>query len=163
MKPSFVAPIIRKLARRAGVKVVLEPSYNYAGQIELADGRRKYFKGTCFDLNPLGSAEIAKDKVYATFFMRRLGYKTIEGDSFFTPQWCETIKSDRGPDLAYRYACGLGFPVIVKPNALSQGPGVCKVHNKREFQQAVKSFSDRDRVFFGAKSDRRKRLPNRGA
>jgi hypothetical protein len=147
MKPSFVAPIIKKLARKAGVKVLLEPSYHYAGQIEFQDGRRKYFKGTCFDLNPLGSAEIAKDKAYATFFMQRLGYKTIEGDSFFTPQWCKTIRSDRGPDLAYRYARQLGFPVMVKPNALSQGAGVCKVHNRDEFQQAVRSFSNRDRVF----------------
>lgn len=147
MKPSFVAPIIKKLARRAGVKVLLEPNYNYAGRIEFPDGRRKYFKGACFDLNPLGSAEIAKDKAYATFFMRRLGYKTIEGDSFFTPQWCKIIKSGRGPDLAYRYACALGFPVIVKPNALSQGAGVCKVYNKREFHQAIRSFSNRDRVF----------------
>ncbi|MGA9805177.1 MAG: hypothetical protein WBQ46_18160 [Terriglobales bacterium] len=104
-------------------------------------------KGTCFDLNPLGSAEIAKDKAYATFFMRRLGYKTIEGESFFTPQWCKSIGSDRGPDFAYQYACELGFPVIVKPNALSQGAGVCRVHNRREFRQAVRSFSNRDRVF----------------
>lgn len=147
MKPSFVAPIIKKLARRAGVKVFLEPNYHYAGQIEFADGQRKYFKGTCFDLNPLGAAEIAKDKAYATFFMRRLGYNTIEGESFFTPQWCKVIKSNRGPDMAYRYACALGLPVIVKPNALSQGAGVCKVYNKREFQQAVRSFSERDRVF----------------
>ena len=103
MKPSFVSPIIKKLARKAGVKVVLEPNYQYAGQIELPDGRRRYFKGTSFDLNPLGATEIAKDKAYATFFMKRLGYRTIEGDSFFTVEWSRKIKKpERNPDAAYR-------------------------------------------------------------
>ena len=148
MKPSFVSPIIKKLARRAGVKVVLEPNYAYAGQIELPDGRRRYFKGTSFDLNPLGASEVAKDKAYATFFMERLGYRVIEGESFFTVEWSRRIKrTDRSLDAAYRYARQLGFPVIVKPNSLSQGAGVCKVYNKREFMHAVRSFSDRDKVF----------------
>jgi D-alanine-D-alanine ligase-like ATP-grasp enzyme len=152
MKPSFVTPIIKKLAARARAKLVLEPKYNYAGQIEFANGRRKYFKGTSFDLNPLGSSEIAQDKAYATFFMNGLGYKTIEGESFFTRDWCKVIKSDRGPECGYRYARQLGFPVIVKPNSLSQGAGVCKVHNRIEFMQAVKSFSSRDRVFLVQKA-----------
>ena len=148
MKPSFVSPIIKKLASRAGVKVVMEPKYGYAGQIELPDGRKRYFKGTSFDLNPLGASDIAKDKAYSTFFMKRLGYRTIEGESFFTREWSRKIdKPDRDPDAAYRYACKLGFPIIVKPNSLSQGAGVCKVHNKREFMQAVRSFANRDRVF----------------
>jgi D-alanine-D-alanine ligase-like ATP-grasp enzyme len=127
---------------------VLEPIYQYAGQIELPDGQRRYFKGTSFDLNPLGASEIAKDKAYATFFMKRLGYRVVEGDSFFTVEWSRKIKKpERDPDAAYHYACQLGFPVVVKPNSLSQGAGVCKVHNKREFMRAVRAFSNRDRVF----------------
>jgi D-alanine-D-alanine ligase-like ATP-grasp enzyme len=126
----------------------LEPKYQYAGQITLPDGRRRYFKGTSFDLNPLGASDIAKDKAYATFFMKRLGYHTIEGESFFTSEWAKRVKiPERNPDAAYIYASKLGFPVIVKPNSLSQGAGVCKVYNKREFMHAVRSFSDRDRVF----------------
>jgi D-alanine-D-alanine ligase-like ATP-grasp enzyme len=139
MRRSFVSPIIKKLARKAGVKLVLEPSDEYAGQIELPDGRKRYFYGTSLDLNPHAASEIAKDKASATFFMKRLGYRVIEGDSFFTTAWRH--------DEAYRYACELGFPVIVKPNALSQGAGVCKVYNKREFLRAVGAFSKRDRVF----------------
>lgn len=73
----------QEVGPQSSVKVALEPKYNYAGQIEFEDGRRKYFKGTCFDLNPLGAAKIAKDKAYATFFMRRLGYKTVEGGIVF--------------------------------------------------------------------------------
>ena len=125
MKPSFVSPIIKKLARRAGVKVILEPNYQYAGQIERPDGRKRYFKGTSFDLNPLGASDIAKDKAYAPFFMKRLGYSVIDGEAFFTADWSLRIKKpQQGPDAEFQYACQMGFPVIVKPNSLSQGAGV---------------------------------------
>lgn len=80
--------------------------------------------------------------------MKRLGYRTIEGESFFTPDWCKRINEpERNPEAAYRYACRLGFPVVVKPNALSQGAGVSKVYNRQEFMQAVRSFSNKDNVF----------------
>ena len=93
MKKAFATPILQRLARRAGVKVV------------------------------------------------------IEGESFFSPEWAEAIKIRRDPEVAYRYAKGIGFPVIVKPNSLSQGSGVAKVGNKREFMQAVKAICRKDRVF----------------
>lgn len=91
MKPSFITPFLKNLADRAGVKVVLEPLYGYAGQIISPDGSISYFKGTCLDLNPAGAVEIAKDKAYADFFMRSLGYPTIEGDAFFGKRWGSII------------------------------------------------------------------------
>jgi len=147
MKEALATPILQRLARKAGVKIVTEPKYAYAGQIILADGTRSYFLGTRFDLNPLGASEIAKDKSYAQYFLQVLGYPTIEGESFFSPEWAERVRIARGPDAAYRYAKALGFPVIVKPNSLSQGFGVTKVYNKREFMQAVRIICRKDRVF----------------
>ena len=147
MKKAFATPILQRLARRAGVKVVMEPVYKYAGQIILPDGTKHYFLRTNFDLNPLGASEIAKDKSYAAFFLQRMGYPIIEGESFFSPEWAEAIKIRRDPEAAYRYAKKIGFPVIVKPNSLSQGVGVAKVCNKREFMQAVKAICIKDRVF----------------
>ena len=148
MKPSFVSPILARIARRLGVKISIEPKYGYAGQIVLPDGRMRYFRGTNFDLNLLGASEIARDKAYAAFFLKKLGYPVPEGEEFFTPRWCKVIESDRNPAKAYRYAREtLDLPVIVKPNNKSQGRGVCLVHDRREFRQAIRSFETRENVF----------------
>lgn len=147
MKPAFATPILVRLARKAGVKVNVEPCYGYAGQVVLPDGTKRYFRGTNFDLNGLGASEIAKDKDYASFFLTSMGYPVIEGRAFFSPTWARIIKSRLTILAAYAYAKRLGFPVIVKPNSLSQGSGVAKVHNRREFLQAVKAICKKDRVF----------------
>lgn len=147
MKPAFISPLLKNLADKAGVQITLEPLYGYAGQIILPDGSKSYFKGTCLDLNPAGATEIAKDKAYSTFFMQNLNYPTIEGEAFFTDRWCTAIKSKRNAKMAFNYALKLGFPVIVKPNSLSQGAGVFKVYGKQDFFRAVKSIPLSERVF----------------
>lgn len=147
MKPCFVAPILQKIAPRAGITLVLEPSYHYAGQMIFPDGRKRFFKHGHFDLNFDAACEVANDKAYAAHFMKTQGYSTIPGEAFFCPRWAEKIKSDRGPEAAWAYAQSLGLPVIVKPNNLSQGSGVAKVHDREEFFAAVESYSDYVRVF----------------
>lgn len=147
MKPCFVSPIFEKIARRMDITIHIEPNYRYVGQIVRPDGKKRYFLNTNFDLNPLGASEIARDKAYACYFMRMMGYPVPIGETFFTNHWCAVIRSRRNPQAAYRYARRLGFPVIVKPNSKSQGSGVCKVHNKKEFLQAVRALSGRENVF----------------
>lgn len=147
MKKSFVSPILQKMARKAGVKVNIEPRYGYAGQIVLPNGAKRYFRNTNFDLNPLGASEIARDKDYAAYFLRSMGYPVPRGDSFFSPRWSRIIASTRNKVAAYRFARRLGFPVIVKPNSKSQGWGVTKVYTKREFDDAVRFICERENVF----------------
>jgi D-alanine-D-alanine ligase-like ATP-grasp enzyme len=147
MKPSFVTPVLKKVAKKAGVKILVEPKYQYAGQIIFPDGRRHYFKGAFIDLNSVGAAEIARDKAYASFFMKAMGYSTIEGREFFTPRWCKVIKSKNGLLEACKYAKKIGYPVVVKPNDLSQGIGVCKVYSEKELRLAASAIPARCRAF----------------
>jgi D-alanine-D-alanine ligase-like ATP-grasp enzyme len=147
MKFAYATPILARLAHKAGVRVIVEQRYGYAGQVILPDGTKRYFRGTNFDLNGLGASEIAKDKDYASFFLSMMGYPVIEGKAFFSPVWARTIKNRLTIRAAYSYAKKLGFPVIIKPNSLSQGSGVAKVHNRREFLQAAKAICKKDRVF----------------
>lgn len=147
MKKAFATPILMQLARKFGIKIVVEPRYGFAGQIVLAEGTKKYFRGSNFDLNPLGASEIARDKTYAAFFLQKLGYPVIEGESFFSPAWCKIIQSHRNIEAAYRYAKKIGWPIIVKPNGLSQGSGVEKIYTRRDFFRAVKAICKKDRVF----------------
>lgn len=80
--------------------------------------------------------------------MAQMGYLVPEGEAFYSNNWCAVIDSNRNIDAAWEYARKIGLPVFVKPNSKSQGSGVAKVYDKREFYQAVRSvFNDsQDRV-----------------
>ncbi|OGG67812.1 hypothetical protein A3C95_02200 [Candidatus Kaiserbacteria bacterium RIFCSPHIGHO2_02_FULL_56_30] len=142
----LVGKIFRKIAPRIGAKVVMEREWNIAGQIIYQSGQKRYFRYSSIDLNTLGASEISKDKDYANFFMKRMGYPTVPGRTFFAPNWAEAIGSSRGIDAAYEYALSIGFPVIVKPNSGSQGKGVALVHTRRDFYSAMRRIFKLDRV-----------------
>ena len=151
MKKKNVTPllgqVLRRIAPRIGARVVMEPRWKIVGQIVFKSGRKRYFRYSSLDLNPLGASEIAKDKDYANFFMRRLGYPTIAGKTFFSAQWARAIGAPRrNIDAAYQYARRLGLPVIVKPNSGSQGSGVALVRNKKGLYRALNAIFKRDRV-----------------
>ncbi len=146
MKKPFVSTIFSSLADEVGVTVVLEPNYKFAGQIILPDGRKRYFKDTFMDINPLGASEIAGDKDYATFFISKQGFPVARGQKFYSREWCRVIRSRRNIDAAYRQAKQFGFPVIVKPNNSSQGRGVTKVYTRREFYRAARFILSKSKV-----------------
>jgi D-alanine-D-alanine ligase-like ATP-grasp enzyme len=143
---SLLGKIFRKIAAKIGATIVIEPEWNIVGQIIFKNGRKRYFRGSTLDLNPVGASDIAKDKDYATFFMKRMGYPTVPGKTFFSNDWGRAIHSRRNIDSAYRYAVKIGFPVIVKPNSGSQGVAVAKVYTKQEFYLAMRNIFKRDRV-----------------
>jgi D-alanine-D-alanine ligase-like ATP-grasp enzyme len=143
---SFVGRLFKKLAKRAGVTVHLEPRWGFVGQVVGASGKKRYFRTTNFDINTLGASEVARDKDYAQYFMNRMGYRVIEGDAFFSDRWCQAIRSRRNMRMAYRYAQKLGFPVVVKPNSKSQGLGFAKVYTKKEFEKAYRAIARIDDV-----------------
>lgn len=138
--------MLQKLAPRIGAKVMLEPIWKIVGQIVFKNGRKRYFRFSNLDLNTLGSSEIAKDKDFANFFMKKMGYPIIIGKTFFSNELCNQMNSHNNIHAAYKYAQKLTFPVIVKPNSGSQGIGVCKIFTKQEFYNAMRYVFTRDRV-----------------
>jgi D-alanine-D-alanine ligase-like ATP-grasp enzyme len=142
----LLGQILQKIAPRIGARVLMEPEWGIVGQITFKNGRRRYFRYSSLDLNPLGAAEVAKDKDYANFFMAQLGYPTVPGRTFYSDAWCRAIGSHRDTVAAYRYARKLGFPVVVKPNSGSQGREVAMVHNRREFYRAMRAVFRIDKV-----------------
>lgn len=140
--------ILQKIAPRIGATVLMEPEWGIVGQITFKSGNHSYFKYNTLDLNPMGGSEIARDKDYAAFFMKEMGYPTVPGSkTFFSDEWGKAIGSPRrNINAAYRYVRKLGFPAIVKPNSGSQGVDVSSVHNKREFYKAVRAVFKRDRI-----------------
>ncbi len=150
MKRKIINPILgelfQKIAPQIGAKIVMEPEWGVVGQITYKNGKKRYFRYTSIDLNTLGSSELAKDKDYANFFMKKMGYPTIPGKTFFAKHWCQTINSKRNTSAAYAYAKKLSFPVIVKPNSGSQGNNIILANNKAELNSALQKVFLQDKV-----------------
>jgi D-alanine-D-alanine ligase-like ATP-grasp enzyme len=144
-KPLLVK-LFQKLAPQIGATVLVEPTWNIAGQVTFKNGKKCYFRYSTLDLNPVGASDIAKDKDYATFFMEKMGYPTVSGETFFSNDWAAVIHSDKNIDAGFLYASNIGFPIFVKPNSGSQGGAVAKVHTKHEFYRAMKEVFKHDRV-----------------
>lgn len=148
-KIKFLASsMIAEIAPELGLEVHIEPEYGYVGQIKTRDGRIFYFRNTSFDLNGQGSSDNAKDKGYADYFMRRMGYPVPEGRTFYSDRWAKVVKSDRNMQGASEYAEELGYPLIIKPNSKSQGLGVEKVYTREELVVGLKYIFNeiKDRV-----------------
>lgn len=142
----MLAALFKKIAPRIGARVLLEPEWGIAGQITFKKGTRSYFRFNSIDLNTLGASEIAKDKDYAAFFMRRMGYPAIRGKAFYSETWAKTIRSPHSTRAALVYARTLGFPVVVKPNSQSQGVAVHVAHSTRECRAALAAVFALDKV-----------------
>lgn len=146
MVKTILGDLFQKIAPHISAVVLMEPEWNCVGQITYRNGRRRYFRYSSLDINPLGSSEISKDKDYANFFMKSMGYPIVLGKKFYSTPWCRAIGSRQNIDAAYRYAKSLKFPVFVKPNSGSQGVGVSKVYTRRQFYSAIKFIFTRDKV-----------------
>lgn len=140
--------LLEKIAPQIGASVLLESEWGIAGQITFKSGRKSYFRYNALDLNPVGASDIAKDKDYANFFMKKLGYPIVPcSKTYFSNDWAKAIGAyRRGIDDGYAYAKRLGFPVVVKPNSGSQGYCITFAYNKREFYRAMRAIFKFDRV-----------------
>jgi len=134
MRYPFASLLIQEVAPPLGISVELEPEFGFAGELIFPSGKRHLFRNTNFNLNPAGSTEIAKDKAYTNYFLRKHGFNVPEGQTFFSGKLLANLSADkrRGIDEAVQYASSIGFPVFVKPNNLSQGAFVTKTYRAQE-------------------------------
>lgn len=146
-RESILLPgLLSKIAPKLGAKLLIEPEWGIVGQITFKNGKKRYFRYNTLDLNPVGASDVAKDKDYAAFFMRKMGYPTVRGKTFYSNTWARAIGSDRNTTAAARYAAKIGYPVIVKPNSGSQGAGVFLVHTRAELLRALREIHRSDRI-----------------
>ena len=146
-KVPYLTGLIKKLAPKVGAKVVVEPEWGIAAQIIYKNGIVRSLRMYSLDLNHIASSDIARDKDYAKFFMKKMRYPVAEGKTVFSDDWADAINSDRKIPYGVKYAQKLGYPLIVKPNSKSQGSGVSLVWNKKELVTALdRVFKKDDRV-----------------
>ena len=146
-KEALLLPkLLQKIAPQIGARALVEPRWGIVGQITFKSGRKSYFRYNTLDLNPVGASDVAKDKGFATYFMRTMGYPTVPGRAFFSDRWAKAIDSTEDTLAALTYAKRRGFPVMVKPNSGSQGTHVSIARSVQELRTALKEIFLDDRV-----------------
>ncbi len=143
---TYLTRLIQKLAPKVGARVVVEPEWGHNAQIIYPNGVVRSVRLYSLDLNHIASADIAKDKDFAKFFIKKLGYPVAEGKTIFKDSWAKAIKSNRTISYGVSYAKKLGYPLIVKPNSKSQGAGVILVWNQNELKHALREVFEDERI-----------------
>ncbi|MBI5139015.1 cyanophycin synthetase [Candidatus Nomurabacteria bacterium] len=142
----YLTKLIIKLAPKVGARVVVEPKWGFVSQIIYKNGVVRSLRYFSLDLNHIGSSDVARDKDYAKFFLKKAGYPVAGGFSVFSNKWARAIKSKQNISYGLKNIKKVGYPAIVKPNSKSQGSNVSLVRNSEELISALKKIFKDDNV-----------------
>lgn len=155
MDQGFLPELLETLCAEIGAELTFEPAFRRAGVISFAHGGRRFFKSTCFDLNPSAAAQIAADKFFCAQFLALAGLPTPQSVIGFAPKCIAKWKA-KNPALAAsldpfesaeKAAKDWGFPLYVKPNEGAEGEGVHQVHDKAQLKAQLSAlYQEHDRV-----------------
>ncbi|MEE4013107.1 ATP-dependent carboxylate-amine ligase [Roseibium sp. FZY0029] len=138
---ALVFDLLETYCSRKGFRLTAGDSHGHAGMVESPSGKRWFFKGTRFDLNTLGAAEIATDKAYAAAFLKAAGLAVPDGRLVFA----RDIRKDcQLPRDLLDFAEQHGFPLFVKPNCGREGRDVLRVNTLHAFQDALSALAERN-------------------
>ncbi|WP_165814696.1 ATP-dependent carboxylate-amine ligase [Labrenzia sp. 011] len=131
---SLVFRLLEAYCERSGLRLTPADPHGHAGLVEGPAGKRWFFKGTCFDLNSYGAAEIANDKAYTAFFLKQAGLPVPAGHFLLGT---EIHDDNRLPDAVREFIGETGFPLFVKPNTGREGTDVMRVDTRVALSNAL--------------------------
>lgn len=138
---ALVFDLLETYCARKGFRLTAGDSHGHAGMVESPSGKRWFFKGTRFDLNTLGAAEIATDKAYAAAFLKAAGLAVPEGRLVFAQ---DIRKDSQLPQDLLDFAEQHGFPLYVKPNCGREGRDVARVDTLHALQDTLNALAERN-------------------
>ena len=133
MRTQLVMPVFLSVAEKLGLKVLVEPTRGIYGAILFENGNKYYLKDINFNLNSTVSASLSKNKAATSYFLKEFGYNIPEFTMVYSDEKCTRIKSNDTINSGLEYAHKIGFPIILKPNNMSQGSYVFKANNDDEY------------------------------
>lgn len=141
-RKQLIFPLLRQICSEEGIKFIEEPTRGVFGVL-LFSNRNFYIKDINFNLNNASSAALCTNKAATAFFLDTFGYNT--------PKFTFVAKGSKhvedSIESGLEFANSIGFPVVIKPNCLSQGRLVFKIFDSSQYMDqasrtlsAVKSF-----------------------
>jgi D-alanine-D-alanine ligase-like ATP-grasp enzyme len=133
MRKQLLMPVLLNAAQKIGMQILVEPTRVMYGVILFDSGKKFYIKDVNFNLNLSASTSLAKNKAATSFFLREFGYQVPEFTMVYSDEKCARIQSNDTLQEGLNYSKRIGFPVILKPNNMSQGSFVFKVNDESEY------------------------------
>jgi len=130
-------PILLSAAQKIGLNILVEPTRGMYGVIFFDTGKKYYIKDINFNLNLSTSTSLAKNKAATSFFLERFGYNVPEFTMIYSDEKCARIGSNDTVEEGLSYSNRVGFPIILKPNNLSQGSLIFKANDEGEYHDFV--------------------------
>lgn len=137
---TVVFELLEEYCGRHGLNLTAGDAHGHAGLIEDKTGKRWLFKGTRFDLNTLGCAEICNDKSYTARFLHAGGIAVPASHLVIST---EIRDGRRPPDAVLDFAEEQGFPLFVKPNTGQEGRDVMRADTYHTLQNALHILAKR--------------------
>lgn len=125
----------------------LEPEFGQAGVITFSSGTKYLYLARNLNPNLAWSIHISRNKGYSHMFLEKFWYGVVEGRTFFSEILSKKYDGKYGYRDALAYAIELWFPVIIKPNSLSQWKWVQKVSDRDQFLAGIDIITPMDDVY----------------
>lgn len=133
MRTQLIMPIFLSAAKKLGLNILVEPTRGIYGTILFDSGKKYYLKDINLNINLTVSASLSKNKAATSYFLKEFGYHVPEFTMAYSDEKCTRSKSNDTVGNGLEYAKQIGFPVILKPNNMSQGSYVFKANNENEY------------------------------
>lgn len=140
-KSRFVLPVLIKIAKKRNIKIIEDKEENNFAIFLFKNGKSFVAKDYPFNINQGGAISLCSNKSACNSFVGTLGYRVPKEKYFvrksnvmISIKEIERYLDDTEKNLGFNY------PIVIKPNNLSQGEGVsiayCKCECIRYVQEA---------------------------
>lgn len=129
----FVLPVLTKIAKKKNVKILEDREEKNFAIFMFPNGKNFVAKDYPFNVNQGGSISLCSNKNASSSFIKALGYQ-VPKEKYFVKKSNVSVslkEIERHLDCIEEML-GFNFPVVVKPNNLSQGEGVNIAYNREE-------------------------------
>ncbi len=138
-KHHFVLPILDEIARERGIQIIPDVSEGNFSIFQFSNGKRFVARDYPFNINYAGTISLCTNKSACSEFLATMGFNIPKQKYFVKKSDSEITISEVKRHLEQpTVLLGFNFPMIIKPNGLSQGAGVYKISNVEEGLIATK-------------------------
>ena len=134
MRAQLIFPLIKSLCEELGIGFIEEPSRGMYAALCFRNGRKFYIKDVNFNINSCAPSGVAKNKAAGSFFLAAHGYHVPEFTLVYHKARSQNILPQSTVEDGLQFARDIGFPVVLKPNNLSQGRMVFVAGNAEEYR-----------------------------
>ncbi len=132
-KKHFVLPVLEEIAKERNVKIIPDEEEGNFSIFIFNNGKRFIAKDYPFNINSAGSIGLCTNKSACASFLGIMGFHVPKQKFFVKKSHVEVTLTELKKFFDDPLELlGFDFPMIIKPNGLSQGVGVYKIANKEE-------------------------------